>query len=56
MCSNSVVDIVESTIRYLNARISKFEEREKLVSIVMDEIYTSKRAEYSRTSEESRVF
>ena len=36
----------ESTIRYLNARISKLEEREKVDSIVMDEIYTSKRTEY----------
>ena len=42
--------LTESTIRYLNAHISKLEEREKVVSIVMDEIYTSKRAEYSRTS------
>ena len=34
----------------LNARISKLEEREKIVSIVLDEIYTCQRAEYSRST------
>ena len=37
-------------MKYLEGRLSKLEEREKAVSIVMDEIYTCKRAEYSRST------
>ena len=37
-------------MRYLEAGLTKLDEREKVVSIVMDEIYTFKRAEYSRST------
>ncbi len=38
----------ESTVSYLNARIAKLSERERLVVLMLDEIYCSERAEYAR--------
>ena len=37
----------KSTEQYLKARISKLNEREKVVDLIIDEVYSSKRVEYS---------
>ena len=39
--------LTTSTISYLTTRFNRLEEREKIVSVMGDEIYTSKRAEFS---------
>ena len=37
----------KSTEQYLKARFSKLNEREKVVNLIIDEVYSSKRVEYS---------
>ena len=39
--------LTSSTISYLSTRFKKLEERERIVSVIGDEIYTAKRAEFS---------
>ena len=34
------------TIAYLKAKISKLNERERIVSVILDEVYTSKQIEF----------
>ena len=37
----------EATIQYLKARIATLSEREKVVNLIIDEVYSSQRIEYS---------
>ena len=39
--------ISEATVKYLKARFSKLNDREKVVNLMADEVYSSKRVEYS---------
>ena len=41
------LDFSESTRRYLKARLSKLELKDKVVSVIMDEVHTRKTSDYS---------
>ena len=42
--------LTDVTIRYLRARISKLDEREKIGALLIDEVYVSKRCEFTRNN------
>ena len=50
---NSVLSVdtgfTEQTLRYLKSRIEKLNEREKIGSFIMDEVYVAKWCEYTRS-------
>ena len=43
-------DLSENTIKYLEARCQKLHNREKIGSLIFDEIYAAKRCEFSRSN------
>ena len=51
---NSALDVetglTPQTIKYLEARISKMSELDKIGSMIMDEVYASKQSEYTRSN------
>ena len=44
---NVDLELSDSTLSYLKARFSRLAEKDKTVSILMDEVYCRKRVEYS---------
>ena len=42
--------LTDQTIKYLGARIAKLNDREKIGSLIFDEIYVAKRCEFSRST------
>ena len=41
--------LTQQTIKYLEARVAKLNELEKIGSLIMDEVYVAKRCEFTRS-------